>query len=77
MDLLTIDELLNLEIPEKHGLTEGPRATLDSRATNPVANASVHFPGAKVVPSEASKRGVVYQGPGQETIPNRGEFTEK
>ena len=29
------------------------------------------------MPSEASKRGVVYQGPGQETIPNRGEFTEK
>ena len=42
-----------------------------------MANARVHFPGAKVCPSEASRRGVVYQGPGNETIPNRGEFLEK
>ena len=50
---------------------------MDSGATNPVANARLHFPGASVVPSDASRRGVVYQGPGEETIPNRGEFSEK
>lgn len=76
-EIVSLEELLQIEAPEKHGLIEGPRATLDSGATNPVANARLHFPGATVVPSDASRRGVVYQGPGKETIPNRGEFTER
>ena len=77
MDLCPLDDLLQIEVPEKYGLVEGPRATLDSGATNSVANARIHFPGASVLPSDASRRGVVYQGPGKETIPNRGEFTEQ
>ena len=63
-------------MPERNGLEEGPLITLDSGESNPVAHPD-QFPGAVVTPSEASRRGVVYQGPGSETIPNLGEFFER
>ena len=70
-------ELLSTEVPERYNLEPGPDVTLDSGASASVADASRHFPGSTVVPSEASRQGVVYRGPGKERIPNEGEFQEQ
>ena len=79
VDLCTAEaeELLSTEVPERYGLEPGPEVTLDSGDSASVANAAKHFPGAKVVPSEASRRGVVYRGPRKDRIPNEGEFQEQ
>ena len=79
MDLCPMEaqDGLSTDVPERYGLEPGPEITLDSGASAPVANASKHFPGATVVPSEASRRGVVYRGPGKDRIPNQGEFQEQ
>ena len=63
--------------PEELGLEEGPEALVDSGAEHPVANPRTHFPGSVVRPSAASKKGLVYRGPGKERIPNEGEIAEQ
>ena len=46
--------------------------TVDSGAANSVINGD-DFPNAPREESEGSRRGLVYQGPGSERIPNRGQ----
>ena len=55
------------------GLERGMDITVDSGAGAPVANPK-HFPGVQVLPSEASKRGQQFQGPGGDLIPNQGNM---
>ena len=77
-DLMQLDpcDLFTVTVAEQYGLEEGPEATVDSGATASVANPRTHFPGAVVQPSEASRRGVKYQGAGKEIIDNEGEMSE-
>ena len=63
-----------ISVPESQGLKEMPRITVDSGAAHSVANPK-HLPGVPVKPSEGSKKGLKYQGPGSELIPNLGQMT--
>ena len=47
--------------------------TLDSGASHSINRGVKYTPNWKLTPSEASKRGVQYIGPGGELIPNKGE----
>ena len=60
-------------IPESKGLSEMPRITVDSGAAHSVINPA-DLPGATLEPSEGSRRGLKYQGPGSELIPNLGQL---
>ena len=60
--------------PEELELEEGPEALVDSGAAHSVADPAVHFPGSVLRPSDASKKGIKYRGPGKEVIPNLGEI---
>ena len=49
------------------------KVTMDSGASEPVADPET-FPGVTVSPSEGSRAGRIYLGPGGERIPNEGEI---
>ena len=75
LDLCTVDQidLMPLAAPEKQGLKEMMEITVDSGAAQSVLNPK-HVPGVDLEPSEGSKRGLKYQGPGSELIPNLGQL---
>ena len=77
-DLMTVGtQDLMSTIPEQMGAEEYLDATFDSGAEHSVLDPKRHLPGAAVRPSEASRRGVKYQGPGSEIIRNEGEVEEQ
>ena len=77
-DLMTVEPKdLVATAAEKKGLVDFIEATLDSGAEHSVLNPKKHLPGSVVRPSEASRRGLKYQGPGKEVIPNEGEVMEE
>ena len=77
-ELMGLDakDLCATTVPERMGIHDCVEATLDSGASHSVASKK-HFPGAVVRPSLWSKKGVKYQGAGQELIANEGEADER
>ena len=74
-DLCTVSaaDLMPVSIPETRGLREIPPITVDSGAAQSVMNPK-HLPGIPLEPSEWSRKGLKYQGPGKELIPNLGQM---
>ena len=73
LDLFACDLTTDPELASLRGLKERVPWTVDSGASQSVANKE-DFPGVTVRESEGSRRGQTYKGPGTDTIRNEGEF---
>ena len=77
MDLLAFDLDEGKCVPELDGHSESVPWTVDSGASEAVANPK-HFPDCAVEASQGSLAGQTYIGPGAENnIPNLGKLTAK
>ena len=74
LDLFACDEKDDEYNPGRDGMERLPDITVDSGAGLPVANPK-HFPGIAVRPSEGSRRGQKFMGPGGDLIPNQGQMS--